>query len=112
MEKHLVYIVTDQNRVYIEAGYTQDIQLTFFELQSACSLLMGSAIRFNRIVHMEAFDSFSGAQRRKIEISRYTKMQKEKLIRRTNPNWLNIVASERPNAKEKVVVYAQAITTT
>jgi len=39
-------------------------------------------------------------------------MQKEKLIRRTNPNWLNIVASERPNAKEKVVVYAQAITTT
>jgi putative endonuclease len=90
MQKHIVYITTDANRVYVEAGYCQDITLKLFELQNSATSFMLRGPKFSRIVHTEEFDSFEAAERRKNELNSFTRMQKEKLIRRYNPNWLGI----------------------
>jgi hypothetical protein len=54
---------------------------------------------------MEEFASFEEAQKRKSELLMYTPMMKERIIRRNNPNWLNIVGTY-VNANKKAVVYA------
>lgn len=105
MPKHIVYITTDANRIYLEAGYCQDIALKLFELQNASSSFMARGPKFSRIVHTEEFDSFEAAERRKNELNAYTRMQKEKLIRRYNPNWLGIYNMDTPIMK-KAAVYA------
>ena len=105
MQKHIVYITTDANRVYVEAGYCQDLALKLFELQSSASSFMSGTPKFSRIVHTEEFDSYEAAERRKNELNSYTRMQKEKLIRRYNPNWLGIHTMETAIMK-KAAVYA------
>lgn len=90
MKKHIIYITTDANRVYVEAGYCQDIRLKLFELQTTANTFMIRGPKFTRIVHTEEFETFEAAERRKNELNSYTRMQQEKLIRRYNPNWLGI----------------------
>jgi putative endonuclease len=90
MKKHHIYIATDPNRTYVEAGYTQDLISQSANIQFQSSHSMGKLAKFNRIVHLEEFASFDNAQKRLIELSQFTRMQKERLIRKHNPNWLNI----------------------
>lgn len=105
MKRHFIYITSDANRIYLEAGYCQDIALQLFELQQASSAFMNKTPKFSRIVYMEEFENFETAQRRRTEINMYTKMQKERLIRKNNPNWLACTNTEMITNK-KVVVYA------
>lgn len=105
MPKHIVYITTDANRVYVEAGYCQDIALKLFELQTVSSSFMLRGPKFSRIVHTEEFETFEAAERRKNELNTYTRMQKEKLIRRYNPNWLGMHTLDT-TIKKKAAVYA------
>ena len=105
MKKHIVYLTTDANRVYVEAGYCQDITLKILELQQSLSAFMSHRPKFTRVVHMEEFDSFEAAESRKNELNSFTRMQKEKLIRRYNPNWLGIHALESHMIK-KAAAYA------
>ncbi|MGN0002684.1 MAG: GIY-YIG nuclease family protein [Sphingobacterium composti] len=105
MQKHIVYIITDANRIYVEAGYCQDISLKLFELQNSANSFMLCGSKFSRIVHTEEFDTFEAAERRKNELNTFTRMQKEKLIRRYNPNWLGIHTLDTTIIK-KAAVYA------
>lgn len=105
MQKHIIYITTDANRMFIEAGYCQDITLKVFEMQQSFSTFLSSAPKFCRIVHTEEFNSFESAQKRKNELNNYTHTQKQRLIRKYNPNWLGINPINAPVTK-KAVVYA------
>lgn len=92
MQKHIIYIAADANRTYLEVDYCQDIALKSFEIQSFKTNFLSKTPKLTRIVYMEICDTFEMAQRRKTELVNYTKMQKDKLIRRKNPNWLSIIA--------------------
>lgn len=92
MKKHLIYLVTDPNRVYVEAAYTQDLIAQSANLQFRAIHNAGKSNKTNRIVHVEEFSSFDTAQKRLIELTHFTRMQKERLIRKHNPNWLNITS--------------------
>lgn len=105
MQRHFIYITSDTNRTYLEVGYCQDIALQLFELQQASNRFMINSPKFSRIVYMEELENYELAQKRKIEINTFTKMQKERLIRKTNPNWLSIRNSNVTQNK-KVLVYA------
>lgn len=105
MQKHFIFITSDANRIYLEAGYCQDVALQLFELQQTSTSFMRTGPKFSRIVHIEEMDSMEAAQRRKIEVNTYTKMQKERLIRKSNPNWLSIAKYDIITHK-KVVVFA------
>ncbi len=105
MQRHYIFITSDANRIYLEAGYCQDVNLQLFEIQQAGSSFMAKAPKFSRIVYVEEFDNQEAAIRRKNEINVYTKMQKERLIRKSNPNWLSITNYDM-NTNKKVVVFA------
>lgn len=105
MQRHFIYITSDTNRIYLEAGYSQDVALQMFELLQESTSFMNKGPKFNRIVYIEEFDNYERALRRKLEINTYTKMQKERLIRRNNPNWLGIT-KYKIVTNEKVVVFA------
>jgi putative endonuclease len=105
MKKHCIYIITDSNRLYLEVGYCTDISLKLHEIEQADGSLFSTAPKFNRIVYSEEFLSFEAAQKRVDEIKHFTRMQKERLIRKHNPNWLNIIQRSAPHTK-KAVVYA------
>jgi len=90
MEKHIIYLITDTNRVCIEAGYCTDITHILLELRPDAQSPFSYSAKCNRVVYMEKFNSYEEAQKRKLELGFYTHMMKERLIRKQNPNWLNI----------------------
>lgn len=90
MRKHIIYLATDANRAAIEANYSQDHIPQFTEQQFGLYHRSNTALKLNRIIYTEEFATMEAAQKRLIEVKSFTRMQKEKLIRRNNPNWLNI----------------------
>src|SRR5690606_6353135 len=92
MKRHIIYLATNANRAHIEAGYCQHIPHTLFEICEEDKLQFFYAARINRIVYMEEYRSLEEALKRKSELATYTRMMKERLIRKQNPNWLNITA--------------------
>ncbi|MBE8720750.1 GIY-YIG nuclease family protein [Sphingobacterium pedocola] len=105
MKKHSIYMITDSNRLYLEVEYCTDVSLKLHEIEQAGWSLFSTGPKFNRIVYSEDFPSFDAALKRVDEIKHFTRMQKERLIRKHNPNWLNIIPKSTPRTK-KVVVYA------
>lgn len=83
MIKYNVLILTDNNRKH----------LTFNLNLSEISDMQTNAREANspqRIIYEESYHSYEAAQSRLNELESYTRMQAERLIRRSNPNWLNI----------------------
>ena len=92
-----IYILTDSNRNGLHVGMTDDLQQatkTYRELRGS---FFGAASVVGRLVYHEVFSSEVEALHRFKEVSRYTRMQKERLIRRRNPNWLTLgIGPARP----------------
>lgn len=105
MQKHIVYLVTDANRRVIQADYCSNITQRIIDLQEAAIRFVFGKARLSRVVYTEEFDSFEDAQLRKMELSTFTHMMKERLIRRQNPNWLGMVSAASLVSK-KAVAYA------
>lgn len=108
MQKHIIYIATNANRMHLEAGYCQDIIYKYFELQESRNSIFNATVMLNRIVHIEEFDSFEDAQKRLAQVNTYTRMQTEKLIRKLNPNWLSLTNGLKNTIpqNEKAVAHA------
>lgn len=109
MKKHLIYIATDPNRVSVEAGYTQDLLTQSSHLQFHSIHSAGRSPKLNRIVHAEEFSSFDMAQKRLIELRGFTRMQKERLIRKHNPNWLSINSLISNTANPATIHFSHAL---
>ena len=90
METHIVYIITDSNRTHLEVGYCTDLAHRLHEMQQHPSTLFRSSPKLNNVVHKQVFDSKEKAQNYYNSLRQYTRMQREKLIRLKNPNWLNL----------------------
>lgn len=91
MKKHFIVITSDANRYTLKTAYCQDVDSYLLQLNLANNLTISySSPHRNRIVYIEGFSTREEAEQRRNQINLYTKMQKEKLIRRKNPNWLSI----------------------
>ena len=91
MTKHIIYFATDANRMNIEIGYCNNIL----------------DITPNRVVYTKEYPSFDEAQKQKLVFLNYTRMMKERIIRKHNPNWLNIISTPLiSNRAQKIVAYA------
>lgn len=106
MEKHLIYIITDSNRAYLEVGYCTDMNLRLSEITTASSAFFGRSPRLSNVVYLEEFSSKEHAAARQQQLQCFTRMQREKLIRLKNPNWLNLHSMSNNITNKKVVVYA------
>lgn len=106
MQKHYIYIITNSNRAYLEVEQCQDISLRMQELKDSDSLFFSNA-KLTNIVYLEEFDSYDLALKRKQQLEQFTRMQKERLIRLKNPNWLNLqFTATREPTPHKNVIYA------
>jgi len=85
-----IYILTDTNRNCLHVGMTDGIHQAAKSYRQLHGLFFDGRSMTSRLVYYEMFPCNADALRRFNEVSRYTRMQKERLIRRRNPNWLDL----------------------
>ncbi|PPL00309.1 putative endonuclease [Parapedobacter indicus] len=88
--KTYIYILTDCNRTYLHVGMTNDLNEATDAYKSLSGFFVDSCSKVSRIVYQELLPSEEMALKRFQELSQYTRMQKERLIRKHNPNWINL----------------------
>lgn len=98
MNKHCIYISTDSNRLFMEIGYCSNIADKIQEINNSNTAVYTSKPIFNRLVFVEDAITYEAALARIAELCSYTRMQKERIIRRKNPNWLNL-AHRQPRVR-------------
>lgn len=85
-----IYILTDSNRKYLHVGMTSDLEQAIATYNEMYSAFFGGYTGRSRMVYQQAFINEEEATKCYDELSQYTRMQKEKLIRYHNPNWVDI----------------------
>jgi len=108
MNKLTVYIVTDANRKFLEVGVTSLLTHVIYELNNHNKALFSSFSPLNRIVYYQFANSDQEAEKIANTLKGYTRMQLERLIRKANPNWLNLGTQSLEKETKKVVAYALA----
>ncbi|SFC60803.1 putative endonuclease [Parapedobacter composti] len=87
-----IYILTDSNRSYLHVGMANDLNKAIDVYSRKSRLFFDACAKVYRLVYHEAWPTEEAALRRFKELSAFTRMQKEKLIRKYNPNWVEIPA--------------------
>lgn len=106
MQKHFIYFVTDANRTMIQTDLCENITQRIMELQEASTRAVFGQAKLWRVVYVEEFSSLELAQRRRLELTAYTHMMKERLIRRQNPNWISIGCTTTSVTKKPLLMHS------
>ena len=88
--KKFVYIVTDRNRTSLHVGMSADLTKTLEFYKKMPNLFFDSAQQLTRLVYFEEFKTESQALARFKLVSRFIRMQKERLVRSCNPDWIDL----------------------
>jgi len=88
--KKFVYIVTDRNRTSLHVGMSADLIKTLDFYKKMPSLFFDSGQQLTRLVYFEEFRTEAQALSRFKNVSRFTRMQKERLVRSCNPDWIDL----------------------
>ena len=88
--KKFVYIVTDRNRTSMHVGMSSDLIKTLDFYKQMPNLFFDNGQQLTRLVYFEEFKSEAQALARFKVISRFTRMQKERLVRSCNPDWIDL----------------------
>ncbi|MCZ4243795.1 GIY-YIG nuclease family protein [Pedobacter punctiformis] len=88
--KKFVYIVTDRNRTSMHVGMSSDLIKTLDFYKKMPNLFFDNTKQLTRLVYFEEFKTEAQALARFKLISRFTRMQKERLVRSCNPDWIDL----------------------
>jgi putative endonuclease len=88
--KKYVYLVTDRNRSSLHVGMSADLIKTMAFYRQMPNLFFDSAQQLTRLVYFEELNSEETAIKRFKTLSQFTRMQKERIIRGVNPDWLDL----------------------
>jgi putative endonuclease len=88
--KRYVFIVTDRNRTSLHVGMSADLLKTVGFYRQMPNLFFDSAQQLTRLIYFEEMRTEEAALTRFNVISRFTRAQKEKLVRAVNPDWLDL----------------------
>jgi putative endonuclease len=88
--KKYVFIVTDRNRNNLHVGLSADLNKTMDFYQKMPNLFFDAGAQISRLVYFEELTTEQSAQIRFSLINRFTRTQKEKLIRAVNQDWLDL----------------------
>ena len=88
--KKFVYILTDRNRNSLHVGMSADLMKTLEFYKQMPSLFFDSGNQLSRLVYFEEFHTETQALSRFKTLSRFTRMQKERLVRSCNPDWVDL----------------------
>ncbi len=88
--KKFVYVVTDRNRTTLHVGMSADLIKTLDFYKQMPSLFFDSSQQLTRLVYFEEFRTEAQALGRFKVVSRFTRLQKERLVRSCNPDWIDL----------------------
>lgn len=88
--KKFVYLVTDRNRNSIHVGMSTDLMKTMTFYRQMPNLFFDSGQQLTRLVYFEEFSSESSAVERFNLINKFARIQKDRLIRAVNPDWIDL----------------------
>ena len=88
--KKIVYIVTDRNRTTLHAGMSADLMKTLAFYKKMPNLFFDGALQCTRLVYFEEFKTEAQALSRFKVLSRFTRLQKERLVRSCNADWIDL----------------------
>ncbi|WP_199119301.1 GIY-YIG nuclease family protein [Pedobacter sp. ASV28] len=88
--KKFVYIVTDRNRTTLHVGMSADLIKTLDFYKKMPNLFFDSAQQLTRLVYFEEFRTEAQALHRFKIVSRFTRAQKERMVRSCNPDWIDL----------------------
>lgn len=88
--RKFVYIVTDRNRANLHVGMSSDLSKTLAFYKQMPNLFFDSGQQLTRLVYFEEFKTEEQAISRFKLISRFTRLQKERLVRSCNPEWIDL----------------------
>lgn len=88
--KKYVYLVTDRNRTCLHVGMSTDLMKTMTFYRQMPNLFFDSGQQLNRLVYFEELNSESSAVQRFNLISKFTRIQKDRMIRLVNPDWIDL----------------------
>jgi putative endonuclease len=88
--KKFVYIVTDRNRTSMHVGMSADLIKTLDFYKQMPNLFFDNGKQLTRLVYFEEFKTEAHALARFKLVSRFTRMQKERLVRSCNPDWIDL----------------------
>lgn len=88
--KKYVYIVTDRNRNSLHVGMCTDLLKALQFYKQMPNLFFDASHPLNRLVYFEELNTEIQALGRFNLISKFTRSQKEKLIRAVNTDWIDL----------------------
>lgn len=88
--KKIVYVVTDRNRAALHVGMSADLKKTLDFYQKMPHLFFDNSQQYTRLVYFEEYRTEEQALGRFKQISRFTRTQKERLVRSCNPDWIDL----------------------
>src|ERR1700761_8183055 len=91
--KRFIYIITDTNRNNLHVGLCSDLMKTLKFYSEMPTLFFDSAQHLSRLVYFEEINTEEQAMERFKTVSTYTRMQKEKLIRTVNADWIDLTGA-------------------
>ena len=91
--KKYVFIVTDRNRNNLHVGLSADIVKTMDFYTKMPSLMFDSSQQLTRLVYFEELSDEASATSRFSLLNRFTRIQKERIIRSVNSDWLDLTTA-------------------
>jgi putative endonuclease len=88
--KKFVYLVTDRNRTSIHVGMSTDLMKTMGFYRQMPNLFFDSGQQLTRLVYFEELSSEAAALERFNLINKFARIQKDRLIRSVNPDWIDL----------------------
>ncbi len=88
--KKFVYLVTDRNRTCIHVGMSTDLIKTMSFYLQMPNLFFDSGQQLTRLVYFEELSSEAAALERFNLINKFARIQKDRLIRSVNPDWIDL----------------------
>jgi len=89
--KHVVYVLTDRNRINLHVGMSTDLLKTMEFYAKMPTLFFDPSKQLNRLVYFEEFSSEQAAISRFKTLNAFTKMQKQRLVMSVNANWIDLI---------------------
>lgn len=88
--KKYVFIVTDRNRNNLHVGLSADILKTMELYKKMPSLMFDASQQLTRLVYFEELNDEGSATVRFNLLNSFTRLQKERMVRSVNSDWLDL----------------------
>lgn len=102
--KRFVYIITDANRNVLNVGLSADLLKTVEFYNSIPYVDHSRGNLAKRLVYFEELITEQAAQHRFNLLNNFTRLQKEKLVRGVNPDWLDFSPALKLDLEQDFIV--------